>query len=92
MGNLNAVARLNISSICMNDGPSGLRAVDLVSGFPSGISAAATWNKDLIQQRGQAIGEEFRSKGAHVFLGPAMDVARAPEAGRLWESFGPDRL
>lgn len=74
----------------MNDGPAGMRAVDLVSGFPAGITAAATWNRDLIRQRGQAIGEEFRSKGAHVFLGPAMDVMRAPEAGRLWESFGAD--
>lgn len=67
-----------------------MRAVDLVSGFPPGITAAATFNRDLIQQRGVAIGEEFRTKGAHVFLGPAMDVMRAPEAGRLWESFGAD--
>ena len=74
----------------MNDGPAGLRAADLVSGFPAGINAAATWNKGLIQQRGIALGEEFRAKGAHVFLGPAMDVTRAPEAGRQWESFGVD--
>ena len=56
----------------MNDGPAGLRATDLVSGFPPGIAAAATFNKQLIYQRGVAIGEEFRIKGAHVFLGPAM--------------------
>lgn len=74
----------------MNDGPAGMRAVDLVSGFPPGITAASTWNKDLIRQRGEAIAEEFRAKGAHVYLGPAMDVMRAPEAGRLWESFGAD--
>jgi beta-glucosidase-like glycosyl hydrolase len=74
----------------MNDGPAGLREVDLVSGFPASINAAATWNKALMQQRGEAIGEEFRTKGAHVFLGPAMDVTRVPEAGRQWESFGVD--
>lgn len=74
----------------MNDGPAGLREVDLVSGFPAGITTAATFNKSLIQARGVAIGEEFRTKGAHVFLGPAMDIVRAPEAGRLWESFGAD--
>ncbi|KAF8310466.1 glycoside hydrolase [Clavulina sp. PMI_390] len=89
-GNLPAIPRLNIPSICMNDGPAGMRSVDLVSGFPAGITAAATWNRALIRARGQAIGEEFRTKGAHVFLGPAMDVMRAPEAGRLWESFGAD--
>ncbi|KAF9515677.1 glycoside hydrolase family 3 protein [Hydnum rufescens UP504] len=90
VGNTYAISRLNIPSICMNDGPAGLREVDLVSGFPAGINAAATWNKALMQQRGEAIGEEFRTKGAHVFLGPAMDVTRAPEAGRQWESFGVD--
>ncbi|KAF8290885.1 glycoside hydrolase [Clavulina sp. PMI_390] len=90
IGNIRAIPRLNVSSICMNDGPAGMRAVDLVSGFPAGITAAATWNRTLIRARGQAIGEEFRTKGAHVFLGPAMDVMRAPEAGRLWESFGAD--
>ncbi|KAF8342918.1 glycosyl hydrolase family 3 N terminal domain-containing protein [Cantharellus anzutake] len=90
VGNLNAVARLNIPSICLQDGPAGVRAVDLVSGFPAGINAAATFNRDLIRQRGVAIAEEFRTKGAHVYLGPSMDVMRAPEAGRLWESFGAD--
>jgi beta-glucosidase len=90
IGNLPAIPRVGLPSICMNDGPAGLRSVDLVSGFPAGITAAATWNKDLIRQRGQAIAEEFRTKGAHIYLGPAMDVMRAPEAGRLWESFGAD--
>lgn len=74
----------------MNDGPAGMRGPDLVSGFPAGITTAATFNRTLMRQRGQAIGEEFRTKGAHVWLGPAMDVMRAPEAGRLWESFGAD--
>ncbi|KAG6896694.1 hypothetical protein C0992_006632 [Termitomyces sp. T32_za158] len=42
--------------------------------------------------RGKALGEEFRGKGIHVFLGPAMDIMRNPKAGRGWESgsFGPD--
>lgn len=74
----------------MNDGPAGMRGVSLVSGFPPGLTAASTFDRALMRARGQAIGAEFRSKGAHIFLGPAMDVMRAPEAGRLWESFGAD--
>ena len=58
----------------MNDGPAGLRAVDLVSGFPPGITAVAAWNKVLIRQHGRAIAEEFRTKGTHIYLGPAMDA------------------
>lgn len=90
VGNLHPITRLNVSSICMQDGPAGMRAADLVSGFPAGITVAATFNKALMRQRGTAIGEEFRAKGAHVFLGPALDVMRSPDAGRLWESFGAD--
>ncbi|KAG0145909.1 hypothetical protein CROQUDRAFT_723208 [Cronartium quercuum f. sp. fusiforme G11] len=78
-------------AICMQDGPSGLRGVDeFVSGFPAGISVAATWNRKLMRARGVALGEEWRTKGAQVYLGPAVDVTRAPEAGRSWESFGAD--
>lgn len=42
--------------------------------FASGINAAATFNRTLIRQRGAALGEEFKGKGIHVALGPAMLV------------------
>ncbi|KZW03718.1 hypothetical protein EXIGLDRAFT_634970 [Exidia glandulosa HHB12029] len=90
VGNIHGVPRLNIPDICFQDGPAGIRAVDLASGFPAGINAAATFNRDLMRKRGQAIGEEFRAKGAHVYLGPDIDIMRAPAAGRAWEGFGPD--
>ncbi|KAH7105390.1 glycoside hydrolase superfamily [Auriculariales sp. MPI-PUGE-AT-0066] len=90
VGNIHGVSRLSVPDICYSDGPAGLRAVDLVSAFPSGINAAATFNRDLIRRRGVAIGEEFRVKGAHAYLGPALDIMRAPNAGRAWEAFGAD--
>ncbi|KAH9817911.1 family 3 glycoside hydrolase [Melampsora americana] len=75
----------------MQDGPAGLRAVDeYVTAFPAGISVAATWDRKLMRARGVALGEEWRAKGSHVFLGPAADVTRAQEGGRAWESFGAD--
>jgi len=51
------------------DGPTALNRVDLVSIFPSGITAAASWDKDLIYGRANALGNEFRDKGVHVLLG-----------------------
>ncbi|KAF8607864.1 glycoside hydrolase family 3 protein [Ceratobasidium sp. AG-I] len=90
IGNTHAVDRLGIPSFCMNDGPAGIRAVKNVTGFPTGINAASTFSRRLIRARGQAIGEEFRAKGIHYFLGPAIDIMRSPKAGRAWESFGPD--
>ncbi|CAE6424546.1 unnamed protein product [Rhizoctonia solani] len=90
IGNTHAVDRLGIPSFCMNDGPAGIRAVKNVTGFPTGINAASTFSRRLMRARGKAIGEEFRGKGIHIFLGPAMDIMRSPKAGRAWESFGPD--
>ncbi|GLB42493.1 putative glycoside hydrolase family 3 protein [Lyophyllum shimeji] len=90
VGDTTAVSRLGVPSICFNDGPAGIRLSKGVTGFPSGINTASTFSRRLMRARGQALGEEFRGKGIHVFLGPAMDIMRNPKAGRGWESFGPD--
>ena len=68
----------------------GVRFADYVTAFPAGINAAATFDRTLMRRRGEAMGNEFRGKGVQVALGPAMNLARAPEGGRLWESFGGD--
>ncbi|KJA21128.1 glycoside hydrolase family 3 protein [Hypholoma sublateritium FD-334 SS-4] len=90
VGDTTAVSRLGVPSICFQDGPAGLRLVKNVTGFPTGINVASTFSRRLMRARGVALGEEWRGKGAHVFLGPAMDIMRNPKAGRAWESFGPD--
>ncbi|KAF8743320.1 Glycoside hydrolase family 3 protein, partial [Rhizoctonia solani] len=87
IGNTHAVERLGIPAFCMNDGPAGIRAVKNVTGFPTGINAASTFSRRLMRARGKAIGEEFRGKGIHIFLGPAMDIMRSPKAGRAWERY-----
>ncbi|TFK63100.1 hypothetical protein BDN72DRAFT_848024 [Pluteus cervinus] len=90
IGDTYAIPRLGIPSFCLNDGPAGLRLTKGVTGFPSGINTAATFSKRLMHERGKALGEEWRGKGVHVYLGPAVDIMRNPKAGRAWESFGPD--
>ncbi|KAJ7917186.1 glycoside hydrolase family 3 protein [Mycena leptocephala] len=90
VGNTTPVSRLGIPAICFQDGPAGIRLAKNVTGFPAGINVAATFSRRLMQARGQAMAEEFRAKGVHVLLGPAMDLMRNPKAGRAWESFGPD--
>ncbi|KAG8870801.1 hypothetical protein FRB97_009365 [Tulasnella sp. 331] len=56
----------------------------------SGINTAATWNRDLMLQRGIALGAEFKGVGVNVALGPDVNMARTPTAGRNWEGFGGD--
>lgn len=85
------IPRFNMSGICFQDGPLGLRASDFVTGFPAGITAGSTFNKDLIYKRAAAIGQEFRGKGADVVLGPSTGPLGVKAlGGRNWEGFGAD--
>ncbi|KAL1928605.1 hypothetical protein VTP01DRAFT_2391 [Rhizomucor pusillus] len=75
----------DLPGLCLSDGPLGVRASPYASVFPAGINAAASFDKEAIHQRGLDMGAEFRGKGANVQLGPAMNIARVPNAGRNWE-------
>jgi beta-glucosidase len=44
-----------------------------------------SWDRDLVYEQGVAMGEEFKAKGAHVQLGPGMNVQRVPTNGRAFE-------
>lgn len=81
--------RLGIPGFVMADGPHGVRD-GLATSFPVGIAMAATWDTELAFQVGQAMGKEFRGKGKHQMLGPAMDMTRDPRNGRTPESGGED--
>ena len=91
VGNTGPVPRLKFPSLCLQDGPLGLRFADRITAFPAGITVGATWNKNLMYERGRALGREAKLKGVHVLLGPAMGpFGRMPAGGRNWEGFGPD--
>lgn len=63
------VESVGFGGLCIHDGPAAIRIASLASIFPSGLTMAATWDKEMIYQRGSAMGAEFRGKGAHVMLG-----------------------
>jgi beta-glucosidase len=71
------------------DGPSGIRA-DGTTAFPSAQTLAATFDRSLAHAYGDAIATEARGKGLQFWLGPAMDIARTPLAGRQPENLGED--
>lgn len=91
VGNTGRVDRLKFPSLCLQDGPLGLRFSDHITAFPAGLSVGATWNKDLMYERGKALGAEARAKGVNVLLGPSIGpIGRLPAGGRNWEGFGAD--
>lgn len=90
-GNIVAIPRLNFPGICLMDGPLAIRIANYASVFPAGVTAAASWDKDILYERGYAMGQEFKGKGAHIYLGPvAGPLGRSAYSGRNWEGFAAD--
>ena len=83
--------RLGIPAITMSDGraavENGARDVTL---FPVAVQVASSWDIDVMNQFGRALGQEQRIKGTSVMLGPTIDVVRVPEWGRIFETYGED--
>ncbi|MDQ7991925.1 MAG: glycoside hydrolase family 3 N-terminal domain-containing protein, partial [Propionicimonas sp.] len=72
------------------DAGTGLRDVPGATAFPAGIALAAGFDPELAQEYGRAVGAEARAAGFSVVLGPTLDLARDPRAGRIPEAFGED--
>ena len=79
--------RLGIPGFRTADGGHGLRGAPSTS-FPVGIALAATWDLELLDRVGIALGEEFLGRGRNQVLGPCLDITRDPRNGRSPESGG----
>ncbi len=91
VGNTGAVGSIGFPSLCLQDGPLGVRFGTGVTAFTPGIMAAATWDTELMRQRGQYMGAEAKGCGVHVLLGPVGGpLGKHAQGGRNWEGFGPD--
>jgi beta-glucosidase len=89
LGDFASLSSLGVPTLPSDDGPSGIRA-DGTTSFPSAQTLAATFDRSLARAYGEAIGAEARGKAFNWWLGPAMDIARTPLAGRQPENLGED--
>ncbi len=95
---------LGLPSLNITDGPHGLRkknenkksgGIDLSNSvpatcFPPASATACSWDPELIEMAGQALGEECLKEKVSVVLGPGMNIKRAPTCGRNFEYFSED--
>ena len=97
-----AVERLGIPASMVSDGPHGLRKQDDKADhlgvnesikavcFPAGCGTAASFNRELLKEMGEAIGNECQAEGVSVILGPAVNIKRSPLCGRNFEYYSED--
>lgn len=99
---LKSVERLGLPTIMVSDGPHGLRKQadegdhlgigDSVPAtcFPPACTTASSWDPALVEEMGEAIGEEAQAESLAVVLGPGANIKRSPLCGRNFEYFSED--
>ena len=93
---------LGIPNTVEADGPAGIRVTaettdkdgnavyNYCTAFPIGTLLAQTWNTDLVNRVGKAIGEEMVEIGVTLWLAPGMNIHRDPLCGRNFEYYSED--
>jgi len=96
------IERLGIPSIMVTDGPNGLRKLRddaehdglhesvPATCFPSGSTIACSWDRELLQEVGIALGAESQAEQVSILLGPAVNIKRSPLCGRNFEYYSED--
>ena len=96
------IPRLKIPSIFLSDGPHGIRkqagagdhlglnASLKATCFPTAATIANSWNPDLGEEIGKALGEEAAAQDVNIVLGPGLNMKRSPLCGRNFEYFSED--
>ncbi|KAF8165588.1 glycoside hydrolase family 3 protein [Crassisporium funariophilum] len=84
-----------VESMRLSDGPNGIRGSQFFNGVPSTCFPASTglgssFDIELAQKVGEALGDEARAKSVHVLLAPTVNTQRSPLGGRGFESFAED--
>lgn len=97
-----ALPRRGLPALFFSDGPHGLRKQEGVGDhlglnascpatcFPTAATVANSWDTELAEAVGEALGSEARSQGVDILLGPGLNIKRSPLCGRNFEYFSED--
>ena len=88
------VALPGVPVLRCSDGPAGVRGTSWngppSASFPCGTALGASFDPDLVEAVGVALGRECRSKGAQMLLAPTVNLHRTPIGGRNFECMSED--
>ncbi len=97
-----SVERLDVPSMMMCDGPHGLRkqkgegdhlgineSIQTVC-YPSASALASSFDRQVLDELGTALGEECQAEDVGMLLGPGINIKRSPLCGRNFEYFSED--
>lgn len=99
-----AVERAGVEAAVLTDGPHGVRLQrtssdnlgifdsEPATAFPTAATTGSTWDPELLEALGVALGKEARALGVDVLLGPGVNIKRSPLCGRNFEYFSEDPL
>jgi|HubBroStandDraft_5_1064220.scaffolds.fasta_scaffold00912_4 beta-glucosidase len=74
----------------MSDASVGVRTWGPTTAYAGGVALAATWDTDFARKLGAALGMDARTRSVNFLLGPGVNIARSPIAGRNFEYLSED--
>lgn len=92
------VERLGVPATVDNDGPAAVKGPGGSNyensgiAYPVATALACTYNDDLAEAMGQAVGVEAKSMGTNVWYAPGLNIHRSPRGGRNFEYYSEDPL
>ena len=85
-----AAPSIDLPRFKMSDGPLGVRSWGPTTAYAGGAALAASWDPTLARKVGEGLGRDARARGVNFLLGPGVNIARSPLAGRNFEYFSED--
>lgn len=94
---IEAIESVGVPELIIGDGPDGIDLTFSAYGddrlgcsYPCELILAMTFNKDLMERRGELLGEEYLYCGATESWAPGVNLHRTPFGGRNFEYFSED--
>jgi beta-glucosidase len=85
-----AAPSIGLPRLKMSDASVGVRTWGPTTAYAGGVALAATWDPDMAHRLGEGLGKDARARGVNFLLGPGVNIARTPIAGRNFEYLSED--